>query len=258
MRHIAYSRRQETYMPNPKVPFPPDKRAWRPSPLVGQIVLVTTLNEDGGSNVAPKSWISMMAFDPPLLALGCTLKHWTARNILRSREFVVNIPGDDLAGTIWAANAHPHPRPVESVGLTPIPAQRVKPPLIAECKAHLECEYVQHLAFGDEVVLLGSIVAGSVDSLALEAPDPYAYLRPLVFLEGGTFGVIERAEHLAGPPLSRRPATGCWPASRSPAQSVICAARRVSASGQPLRSANLCAPANRSAPPSSGWRRSAI
>lgn len=39
----------------------------------------------------------------------------------------------------------PHPRPVESIGLTPVPAQMVKPPLIEECKAHLECQFVQHV-----------------------------------------------------------------------------------------------------------------
>jgi hypothetical protein len=38
-----------------KVAFDPDKHTWRPSPLIGQIVLVTTLNADGASNIAPKS-----------------------------------------------------------------------------------------------------------------------------------------------------------------------------------------------------------
>jgi hypothetical protein len=70
--------------------LPLDKREWHPSPPIGQIVLVTTLNADGQSNVAPKSWITMAAFDPPMLALGCNLEHWTAQNILRSGEFVVN------------------------------------------------------------------------------------------------------------------------------------------------------------------------
>ena len=65
-----------------KVTLDLDKRAWHPSPLVGQVVLITTLNEDGTSNVAPKSWISMMAFEPPILALGCNREHWSARNIL--------------------------------------------------------------------------------------------------------------------------------------------------------------------------------
>jgi flavin reductase (DIM6/NTAB) family NADH-FMN oxidoreductase RutF len=173
--------------------FPTDKRAWRPSPLLGQIVLVTTLNADGRSNVAPKSWLSMMAFEPALLALGCNLNHWTAQNILQRREFVVNVPGDDLAEIVWASHRLPHPRPVEHLGLTPLPARKVKPPLIEECRAHLECAFVQHLVFGAEVILLGEIVAASADRQAVEAADPYAYLRMFAFLEDGAYGVIERA-----------------------------------------------------------------
>lgn len=41
-----------------KLDLPLDKRVWSPSPLPGQIVLVTTLNGDGQSNVAPKNWLS--------------------------------------------------------------------------------------------------------------------------------------------------------------------------------------------------------
>ncbi len=181
-----------------KVSFSLDKRTWRPSPLLGQIVLVTTLNEDGRSNVAPKSWVSMMAFEPPMLALGCNLAHWTAQNILRRKEFVVNVPGAELAETVWRSHAVPHPRPVERIGLTPVPAQKVGPPLIEECKAHLECRLVQDLAFGAELVILGQIVAVSVDREAVEASDPYGYLRLFAFLENHTYGVIEngrRVEH---------------------------------------------------------------
>ncbi len=176
-----------------KVTLEPDKRSWSPSPLLGQIVLVTTLNEDGQSNVAPKSWVSMMAFEPPLLALGCNLTHWTAHNILRDREFVVNIPGEDLANLCWSMHALPHPRPVERVGLTPIPAQKVKSPLIKECKAHLECALAQHLVFGSEVVIIGEIVAGCVDQAIIESPDPYQLMKMIVFLENGKYGVIEKS-----------------------------------------------------------------
>jgi flavin reductase (DIM6/NTAB) family NADH-FMN oxidoreductase RutF len=154
---------------------------------------VTSLNADGSSNVAPKSWISMMAFDPALVAVGCNLEHWTARNILRSGEFVVNFPGEDLVETVWRCSKLPHPRPVEALGLTPRPAEAVPPPLVEECRAHLECVLVQDHRFGSEVVLLGNIVAASVDREALEARDPYAYLRSLFFLENGVFGVVERS-----------------------------------------------------------------
>ena len=179
-----------------KVSFSPDKRTWRPSPLLGQVVLVTSLNEDGQSNVAPKSWLSMMAFEPSLLALGCNLAHWTAQNILHRHEFVINVPGDELVGIVWKSQALPHPRPVECIGLTSIPAQKVKPPLIEECKAHLECIFVQHLTFGSEAIILGQIVAASADREAVESQDPYGYLRLFAFLEDDTFGVVEKARHI--------------------------------------------------------------
>ena len=184
-----------------KIRFSPDKRTWRPSPLLGQITLVTTTNEDGSSNVAPKSWVSMMAFEPALLALGCNRAHWTARNILRTGEFVVNVPGADLAGTIWRMPELPHPRSVTAAGLTPLPATAVAPPLIEECKAHLECTLVDQLSYGEEIVILGVITAAAIDRAAIDragtpGQDPYEYLRMLVFLEDRTYGVIDSAHQV--------------------------------------------------------------
>ena len=179
-----------------KIDLDLDKHTWHPSPLLGQIVLVTTLNRDGTSNLAPKSWISMMAFDPPILALGCNLEHWTARNILERKECVVNVPGAELVKAVWKSSKLPHPRPVEAAGLTPMPAVKVRPPRIAECKAHLECRLDQHLAYEDEVIFLGQIVAVSVDREACQARDPYEYLRMPVYLEDAAYGVIERSRHI--------------------------------------------------------------
>jgi flavin reductase (DIM6/NTAB) family NADH-FMN oxidoreductase RutF len=176
-----------------------DKHLWHPSPLLGQIVLVTTLNADGVSNIAPKSWISMMAFEPPILALGCNLRHWTARNIIRSGEFVVNVPGAELAEVVWRCHDLPHPRPVEAAGLTPIPSVKVAPPRVEECRAHLECVLDRHVEYGDEVVLLARIADVSVDSEALKSSDAYAYLRLIAFLEGGTYGVIEHVSSVTRP-----------------------------------------------------------
>jgi flavin reductase (DIM6/NTAB) family NADH-FMN oxidoreductase RutF len=179
-----------------KITYPTGKQAWQPSPLLGQIVLVTTLNEDGVSNVAPKSWISMVAFHPPLLALGCSSRHQTAQNILARKEFVVNVPGSDLAEAVWKCSRLPHPRPVESAGLTPLAAQVIAPPLVEECKAHLECVYRQHLSFGSEVLIIGEIVSVSIDKEVISVGDPYASLKLIAFLENGCYGVIDKGERI--------------------------------------------------------------
>jgi flavin reductase (DIM6/NTAB) family NADH-FMN oxidoreductase RutF len=113
------------------------------------------------------------------------------------------VPGAELAAVVWRAAELPHPRRVEDVGLTPRPAARVAPPLVEECKAHLECRVVQHLAFGDEVVIFGEILAAVLDQAAVESADPYSYLELLVFLEGRMFGVVDSAHQLTRAPAGR-------------------------------------------------------
>ena len=176
--------------------FPGTATGWRPPPLVGQVVLVTTLNKDGTTNIAPKCWASMVASDPPHLAFNCNREHWTAQNILRSGEFVVNIPGVELAEKVWRIAGLPHPRPVEAAGFTALPASRVKPPRIAECSAHLECTLVDQKDFGKEVWLLGRVVSASADAEVARARDPFRVMRSFVYLAPGTFGVIGGATRL--------------------------------------------------------------
>lgn len=186
--------------PFAKVELPLSVAEWRPAPIVGQVVLVTSCNEDGSTNVAPKCWAALVASQPLHLGFNCNRNHWTARNILRSREFVVNVPGFELADQVWATSRLPHPRSAAASGFTELPARRVRPPRLAECHAHLECSLVRHLEFGDEVWLLGQVLAASADAEVTDAADPFGVLRSFVYLEPGTYGVIGEARHIGPEP----------------------------------------------------------
>jgi len=179
-----------------KVPFALERMVWHPTPLMNQVTLVTTLNEDGTSNLAPKSCVSLMIFRPLLLAMGCNLTHWTAQNLRRGLECVVNVPGAELAAETWATSELPHPRTIESAGLTPLASRLVKPPGIAECRAHLECAYEREIVYGEEIILLLRVLGATIDREVLEAPDPYTVLRPFAFLEEKLYGVVERGERM--------------------------------------------------------------
>jgi len=173
-----------------KRPLPLDKHRWHPSPLPGQVVLVTTVDTEGRLNVATKSWISMAAFGPPpVVMFGCNLDHATARNALDGEEFVINVPGDDLAEVCWNVGTDQAVRGEDRFaanGLTPIPAERTQAPRIAECRAHLECELDSHRTWGKEVAIFGCVVAASVDGVLLEGDreSRYQALAPIFFLEG--------------------------------------------------------------------------
>lgn len=183
-----------------KADLPLEKAAWHPSPLVGQVVLVSSRSSRGEDHVAAKSWISMVASSPPTLALACRLPHRTAINILETREFVVNIPGEDLSRRVWsAAESAASESDGSHAEWSLVPASKVAPPLVRECRAHLECVLdSSHRFNGEEIALFGRIVAVSADETILqgEAHERYRHLKPLLFLEKGLFGIVESARRV--------------------------------------------------------------
>ena len=109
----------------------------------GPVVLVTTARA-GRANVMPMSWHLMMEFTPPLVGCVVSNRNYSFASLKASRECVINIPTMELAETVVACG-NTSGRSVDkfkAFGLTPVPAGRVKAPLIAECYASLECKVV--------------------------------------------------------------------------------------------------------------------
>ena len=185
-----------------KVELPLDKQLWTPSPLPGQVVLVTTLDDEHVPNVAPKSWVSMVAFGPPpVLMFGCTFNHATASNAVRCGAFVVNIPGRAILRTAWRCGDDTSIRAADrwdTCGLTPIPSLRVDPPRIAECHAHLECETDGTREYAHEVAIFGRVVSASVDESMIVGDEPTRYraLAPFFFLENGWAAELGTAQRV--------------------------------------------------------------
>lgn len=190
-----------------KVAVEPDKRTWHPSVLPGQIVLVSTVDEDGEANIAPKSWVSMAALGGPIVAFGCTEEHRTLRNIEATGEFVVNVVTEALAERAWAMIRYHGAERLRHSGLTFVPAQRVRPPLVEECPAHLECELDDIKRYGAEAFVFGRIVAASIEHYLLVGapPEQYFRLRPVFYLEGGTYGSIDTAKRIRAETPTEQP-----------------------------------------------------
>jgi flavin reductase (DIM6/NTAB) family NADH-FMN oxidoreductase RutF len=162
--------------------------AMTPRPLV----IVTTVGEDGVPNAALKCNF-MVISSLEKVAIGCYPEHDTYRNILATKEFVVNIPPVSLLrkAMVTAVDFPPGVNEMEEAGLTAIPSEKMKPPRIEECKLHLECEL---LWYKDEVIV-GNVVAASMDEDLLNCDiEERQRLLDQVFLvsaeEFGTVGEI--------------------------------------------------------------------
>lgn len=169
-------------------------------PLLGQIVLVTSISREGITNVAPKSWISMFSSNPPIVGFGCNINHLTAKNILSTGEFVVNIPGEEIAPKIWksAELDQPDPEKIKKAGLSPIKSTKISTPRIAECKAHLECSLDWTKKYRQDIVIFGKVLLAAIDKEALEkeSDERYKYFKLLAYLDEKTFGVIRAAKKI--------------------------------------------------------------
>jgi flavin reductase (DIM6/NTAB) family NADH-FMN oxidoreductase RutF/uncharacterized protein YciI len=184
-----------------KTSFDVHKESWHPSILPGQIVLISTVDENGEPDVAPKSWITMVAFAGPILAFGCNKSHATYRNVLATRQFVVNVPREGLVERIWAMPGFHGAERIRQAGFATEPSSRVRPPSVAECSAHLECELDTSKEYGEEVLMFGRVVAGRIESACVTGSIEHQYLalRPIFFLENQTYGSIEAPKRVGRP-----------------------------------------------------------
>jgi flavin reductase (DIM6/NTAB) family NADH-FMN oxidoreductase RutF len=106
----------------------------------GPVVLVTTADRSR-VNVMTLSWHMMMEFEPPLVGCVLSARNYSFSLLMESRQCVINIPTRDLAREVVACGNTSGRRrdKFAALGLTPVPAKYVLPPLIRECYANLEC-----------------------------------------------------------------------------------------------------------------------
>ena len=84
-------------------------------------------------------------------------------------EFVVNVPSIDLEEEMHfcgTKSGRDHDKFTE-LDLTPIPAEKVKSPLIKECFGHLECKVVHSHTYGDHTLIVGEVISATVNDEVL-------------------------------------------------------------------------------------------
>lgn len=118
------------------------------------VAWITTQDRSGRVNAAPFSSYNYVATRPPMLAVNIStldgdLKD-TARNIIETREFVVNVSTEaDLE--IMHASAAEYPPEIsepEALGIPLLPSHHVKPPRIASTPVQMECRLDQAIELG--------------------------------------------------------------------------------------------------------------
>jgi flavin reductase (DIM6/NTAB) family NADH-FMN oxidoreductase RutF len=109
----------------------------------GPVVLLTT-SRKGNANVMAMSWHMMVEFEPPLVACIVSNADHSFAALRATGECVIGIPAVGLARKVVDVGncSGRDVAKFEKFGLTPMKAERVGAPLVAECFANLECKVV--------------------------------------------------------------------------------------------------------------------
>lgn len=132
------------------------------------VAWITTIDGDGVINAAPFSSYNYVATTPPMIAVNITLRDGTtvkdtARNIVATKEFVVNVATESAMETLHRCGQDfpPGISETEALGIEVLPSRRVKPPRIAMTPVQMECRLDQVVVLGRGInrLYIGEVVA---------------------------------------------------------------------------------------------------
>jgi flavin reductase (DIM6/NTAB) family NADH-FMN oxidoreductase RutF len=149
------------------------KTVWKPGTVLAPVpvVLVSCGRPGGKPNLITVAWVGTICSEPPMVSISVRPERYSHDIIRDTGEFVINLPGADLAWAVdWCGVVSG--RGVDKFAgakLTPAPAREVHAPIVAECSLAMECRVRQVLTPGSHTVFLAEVVAVQAEA-ALERP----------------------------------------------------------------------------------------
>jgi flavin reductase (DIM6/NTAB) family NADH-FMN oxidoreductase RutF len=122
------------------------------------ICFASTIDKNGNVNLSPFSFFNMFSSNPPIVIFSPsrrvrdnTTKH-SLQNVMEVPEVVINIVGYDMVQQTSLTSCE-YPKGTDEfikAGFTKEPATLVKPPMVKESKAKLECKVLEIKSLGEE------------------------------------------------------------------------------------------------------------
>lgn len=128
------------------------------------VVLATCTDKEGRPNIITLGWAMKTSGWPPMVAISVAPARYSHKLLEETGEFVLAIPTKEIIEKVHKCGRTSGRRinKFEAFGLTPLPAKKVRAPLIKECVANLECKIVAKMKTGDHTLFIGEVVAAHV------------------------------------------------------------------------------------------------
>jgi len=155
-------------------------------------ILLSCMDKKGNVNIITLAWCMPVSADPPMLAISIRPTRFSYKMIEETKEFVVNVPTMCIVKeTLFCGRrSGKEYDKFKETGLTPLPAKMVKPPIIKECVAHLECKLRQKTTAGDHEILVGEILTAYVNEGIFDKTYDLNKVKPIYHMGGDDFATL--------------------------------------------------------------------
>ena len=193
---------------------------WKPGNMVYPVpaVMVTAADREGKSNIITIAWTGTVCTNPPMAYISVRPERYSYGMLKETGEFVINLTTEKLvrATDYCGVKSGRDTDKWKETGLTPIPAQEVKAPLIKESPVNIECRVSEIRELGSHHMFLARVVAVDVDEAYLNEQGRFELQKaaPIVYSHGeyyglssllGTFGYSVRKKTVPARGNKKRP-----------------------------------------------------
>lgn len=179
------------------------KEIWKPGNMLYPlpVVMVSVADSQGRYNIITIGWAGTVCTNPPMVSISVRPERYSFGILRETEEFVINLTTRELtyATDYCGVKSGREVDKFKELGLTALPADQVRAPLIGESPVNMECKVRTVMPLGSHHMFLAEVVAVHADDrylderhkFHLEEADPIVYSHGAYYVCGemlGTFG----------------------------------------------------------------------
>lgn len=147
------------------------KQHWKPGNMLYPVpaVMVSCGRFGVSDNIITVAWAGTVCSDPAMLSISVRPERYSYGLIRETGEFVVNLVTKELvfATDFCGVKSGRDVNKFKEMRLTPLAAQKVSAPIIAESPVNIECRVVKELPLGSHTMFVAEVVNVTVEDAYL-------------------------------------------------------------------------------------------
>lgn len=171
------------------------KQSWKPGTMLYPVpaVMVSCGDFDGEKNIITIAWTGTINSEPPMTYISVRPERHSYNMIKESGEFIINVTTRELtyATDFCGVRSGKTIDKFKEMNLTPIRAEKVKCPAVAESPISIECKVKDIISLGSHDMFIAEVVNVLADEKYMDESGRFNFEKsnPICYSHGEYYGL---------------------------------------------------------------------